>query len=115
MNNSETAQKIQEYLVNYVKNKCKDKIVDKITGALGVTSYYNLLTGNFPAAKLAAFTVNMLKGMHFYGFYQMYGDRNLNPYNPRKEDEWEQYSEYLLYSWKQGKAGYIWQFEGVFR
>ena len=114
MDNKEVAIKVKDYLNQYVRNKIKDKIIGKITESLGVTNYYNLITGNFPAAKLAGYTVSILRFGYFYGYFHTNGHHNWNPYNPHKEDQYEQYTEYLLFSWRRGNPGYIWQFEGVF-
>lgn len=101
---------IWDYLVKYYSSKLtKDKVsgkltkmMEKLAEKLGVSGYFNVLTGNLPGAKLASFTVGYLKLMWMEGYYT--ANPNLNPYDPiTQEDE---YAEYLLYSWSRGRPGY---------
>lgn len=101
---------IWNYLVNYYGKKLpKDQVVDKLNKMteklaknLGLSAYFNVLTGNLPGAKLANFTAGYLKLGTFESYFTL--NPNLNPYDPiTQEDE---YAEYLLYSWARGKPGY---------
>jgi len=103
------------WLVNYGGNKLKETIRDKILEELGLKSAYAIFTGDFPAAKLAGWTVSFLKWGYFSGFYSVYSGQKLNPYNPRKPDEQGPYAEYLLYSSQQGEPGYIYALAGFAR
>jgi len=101
-----------EWLVSYGGSKIKEKVRDKILEELGLKSAYAIFTGDFPAAKLASFTVSVMKIGYFYGFYELYHSRRWNPYNPKVDDQVGPYSEYLLYSTRKGSAGYVYQFAG---
>ncbi len=85
------------WMAKHLEDKLKAKIQEKIAKKLGLASWNNLITGSFPAAKLATFGSGMLKFLTFHGYSSVHVHDNLTQYHPKKQED--QYIEYLLYSW----------------
>lgn len=104
---NESFNEIERWLISYFlgkgidigKDKILDKIKDKIAKKLGYGSYLSIISGNFPAAKLATFGSSVLKGIWYEGYYIVNGQFLWNQYDPAQKDQQDAYVEYLLYSW----------------
>lgn len=114
MHNQE-AQTIKNYLVTYCRTHAGDTVneklgnlLDKLAKYLGVSNIHNLITGNFPAQKLASLATGGLKIIYFQGYFDANYVKNnpgTNPYDPVGDGD--NYVQYLLYSWALGRPGYV--------
>ena len=86
------------WLTNYGGDKLKEEVRSRILKRLGLDACYKIFTADFPEAKLAGYVFGGMKQGYFYGYYEMYCNAKLNPYNPKNPDQISQYAEYLLYS-----------------
>ena len=112
---TEEARQIKAHLITYCRQYGKDQalekvqeLLEKIATKLGVYTFNNLVTNNFPGGKLASFMSFGLKTIYFEGTYiakfEQNGAAGLNPFDPIEDTD--PYIEYLLYSWARGKPGY---------
>lgn len=101
---------LNRHLLSWLGSQLADQIKEKIAEKLGFGTWLALLQCDYPYKK-AVEAIGMGLGLlHFYGFWIANGTLGINPYNPAKEEERDQYVQYLLYSWAGGKPGYIYQF-----
>jgi hypothetical protein len=101
---------LERYLLTALGSKIADEIKGKIAEKLGCGSWWSLINLDYPYKKVVE-TVGMGFGlMSFYAYWIQNKHFGTNPYNPAKEDERDQYVQYLLYSWAGGKPGYMYQF-----
>lgn len=101
---------LDRHLLNWLGSRLADEIKSKIAEKLGFGTWWALLNCDYPYKKVVQVIGYGFALMYFYGFWSQNGKLGLNPYNPAKEDERDQYVQYLLYSWAGGKPGYIYQF-----
>lgn len=103
-------KRLDRYLLTWLGNQLADKVKDKIAEKLGVGSWWSLIKMDYPYKKVVEYVGMGFALAYFYGYWIQNQNLGLNPFNPAKEDEREQYVQYLLYSWAGGKPGYIYQF-----
>jgi hypothetical protein len=101
---------LDRHLLNWLGNQLADEIKGKIAEKLGFGTWWALLNCDYPYKKVVEAIGMGFALMYFYAFWIQNGKLGLNPYNPAKEDERDQYVQYLLYSWAGGNPGYIYQF-----
>ncbi len=100
-------KEIERWLNDYFASKAKDvllekaldKVKEKIAAKLGYNQFYDIVSGNFPAKKLADFASGILKAIWYEGYYIANGQFYWNQYDPAQPDQQDAYVEYLLYSW----------------
>ena len=100
---------LDRYFINSVGGKAVDELRGKLAEKLGCGTWWALLNMDYPYKKVVEVVGSGFGMMYFYAFWIQNKHFALNPYNPSKEDEREQYVQYLLYSWAGGKPGYIYQ------
>lgn len=101
---------LDRYLLSTLGNKIADEVKGKIAEKLGLGGWWNLIQMDYPYKKVVD-AIGMGFGlMSYYGFWIANGHLGLNPYDPKKPDQREDYVWYLLYSWAGGKPGYVYQF-----
>lgn len=112
---NEEAKTIRNYLIMYCRKYAGDKLNEKLFSLLekpakklGVSTFHNLIAGNFPAQKLATYAADILKVLYYQGHYDasyVKGHPGTNPFDPIENED--AYVEYLLYSWALGNPGYV--------
>jgi len=100
---------LERHFLTHLGSKIADELKGKLAEKLNCSSWWSLINLDYPYKKVVEVVGSGFGAMYFYAFWIQNKHLALNPYNPAKQDEREQYVQYLLYSWAGGKPGYIYQ------